>query len=266
MLFRVDTKLNPWLASVLSALPFVASIGLYLTISAARYAENPDDKIVPTPAKIVSGIQRSFGVNSSDEIQIVADTLASGKRFFMALGIVFMAIPLGVIMACFPFWECLLYRFLIFFDKIPAIALLPILFIAFGLGELSKIALIVIGVFPTVALDAYLRGKSIPEEQFQKAQSLGASGFETAWIVFLPQIFPRMLDTIRLNFKSMMGLLLVAEALAASAGLGYRIFVVRRYMAMDVIIPYVFWMTLLLFIADYAFQYWISRYRWLDKN
>jgi NitT/TauT family transport system permease protein len=266
MLFRVDTKLSPWLANGLSALPFIACIALYLVISAVRHAENPADKIVPTPSKIVAGIERSFAVNN-EQIQIVADTIASSIRFFIALAIIFLAIPLGVIMACFPFWEKMLYRFLIFFDKIPAVALLPILFIAFGIGALSIVALIVIGVFPTVALDAYLRAKSIPEEQFQKAQSLGASGFETAWIVFLPQIFPKMLDTIRLNFKSMMGLLLVAETVMADGiGLGYRIFLVKRYLAMDMIIPYVMWMTLLLFIADYAFQFWISRYRWLDKN
>jgi NitT/TauT family transport system permease protein len=265
MLFRVDAKLNPYVANALSALPFVVALIGYLVVAQLRHAENPDDKIVPTPTKIVDGVRRVI-TPVNGEVQLIADSVISGKRFFTATAIIFCAIPLGVIMACFPFWDCLLYKFLIFFDKIPAIALLPIIFILLGLEELSKIALIVIGVFPTVCLDAYLRAKGIPEEQFQKAQSLGASGFETAWIVVLPQIFPKMLDTIRLNFKSMMGLLLTSEAIAASAGLGYRIFVVRRYLAMDIIIPYVFWMTLLLFLADYAFQFWVSRYRWLDKN
>ena len=41
-----------------------------------------------------------------------------------------------------------------------------------------------------------------------------------------------------------------AEAIAAQEGLGYRIFLVRRYLAMDVILPYVVWITLLAFLID----------------
>jgi NitT/TauT family transport system permease protein len=122
--------------------------------------------------------------------------------------------------------------------------------------------LMLFGVFPTVCLDAYLRAKKVPQEELQTAQTLDASGFETVWLVVFPRIFPEMLDTIRLNFKSMAALLLMGEALAATEGLGYRIFVVRRYMAMDVIIPYVILITLFLYLADFGFQQWVKRFRW----
>lgn len=266
MIFSTRTKLDARWGLVLSALPFVVMIGIYLGTSYVRHAKNPDDKIVPTLGKLVDGAQRSVTPDKAGKVQLLMDTWASSRRFCIALGIVFLAVPLGVMMGCFPFWEQLLYRFVVFADKIPAIALLPILFIAFGLGELSKVVLMVLGVFPTVCLDAYLRAKSIPEEQFQKAHTLQASGFEICWLVVYPQIFPKMLDTIRLNFKSMMALLLAGEALAASVGLGYRIFVVRRYLAMDIIIPYVIFMTVLLYVADVAFQYWAKRYRWVDRE
>ena len=49
-------------------------------------------------------------------------------------------------MGVLPYVEALLLRFVLFFDKVPALALLPILFIVFGLEETSKIVLIVIGV------------------------------------------------------------------------------------------------------------------------
>ena len=52
--------------------------------------------------------------------------------------------------------------------------------------------------------------------------------------------------------------LIAAEAIAAQDGLGYRIFLVRRYLSMDVILPYVAWITLLAFIIDQALL-WISR-------
>ena len=61
-------------------------------------------------------------------------------------------------------------------------------------------------------------------------------------------------------------LLIAGESLAATVGLGSRIFVVRRYMAMDIIIPYVLWMTVLLFLTDWFLQWVIrKRYAWLDK-
>jgi NitT/TauT family transport system permease protein len=44
--------------------------------------------------------------------------------------------------------------------------------------------------------------------------------------------------------------MIAAEAIAATDGLGYRIFLLRRYLAMDVILPYVAWITLLAFLFD----------------
>jgi len=49
-------------------------------------------------------------------------------------------------------------------------------------------------------------------------------------------------------------LLIAAEAIASDSGLGYRIFLVRRYLAMDVIIPYVVWITLLAFTVDFGLR------------
>ena len=119
---------------------------------------------------------------------------------------------------------------------------------------------------PTITLDTHLRVKSVPEEQIVKAMSLDAGTIEIIYKVVLTRIFPEVLDTIRLNFKSVILFLIAGEALAATAGLGYRIFVVRRYVAMDIIIPYVLWIGLLAFLVDMALRYWIKyKYPWLNK-
>ena len=71
---------------------------------------------------------------------------------------------------------------------------------------------------------------------------------------------------MRLNFKAILLFLIAGEALASQAGLGYRIFLVRRYVAMDIIIPYVIWISLLAFLADLAIRVFIKkRYPWLNK-
>ena len=72
--------------------------------------------------------------------------------------------------------------------------------------------------------------------------------------VVLPQMWPRLIDALRLSLGSAWLFLIAAEAIASTEGLGYRIFLVRRYLAMDVILPYVAWITLLAFGMDWLLR------------
>lgn len=139
-------------------------------------------------------------------------------------------------------------------SMIPPLAILPVLFIVFGLGELSKVVLIVIGVAPCIARDIEQRAREIPNELLIKAQTLGASTWTLILRVVLPQLLPRLLVSLRLMLGSAWLFLIAAEAIAATDGLGYRIFLVRRYLAMDVILPYVAWITLLAWLMDWALR------------
>ena len=102
--------------------------------------------------------------------------------------------------------------------------------------------------------DLALRVLELPREQLIKAQTLGASTWQIALRVVLPQILPRLIDSLRLQLGPAWLFLIAAEAIASDSGLGYRIFLVRRYLAMDVIIPYVAWITLLAFLMDFALR------------
>ena len=62
---------------------------------------------------------------------------------------------------------------------------------------------------------------------------------------------PKLIDAVRLSLGAGWLFLIAAEAIASTDGLGYRIFLVRRYLAMDVILPYVAWITCLAFLVDY---------------
>jgi NitT/TauT family transport system permease protein len=263
-LFRIHARLSARLALLLSLALFAACGAAYVAVAYTRHRDNPQDKVVPTVGQLAQGFYRAaFETDREGEYRLLVDTWASSKRFAISVALLFVAVLLGLHMGLLPYFEHLFLRFLLFFDKVPALALLPILFIAFGLDETSKIALIVIGVFPTIALDTYLRAKSVPQEQIIKGLTLGASDLEIAYRIVLPQILPQVLNTIRLNLKSVVLFLIAGESLAATAGLGYRIFVVRRYLAMDIIIPYVIWLSVLAFAADLALRRWIGwRYRW----
>jgi len=265
-LYNIHAKPGRIISVMLSILMFALCIIAYIAVSHERHQENPKDKVTPTLNQMIDGFKRAaFEKDRQGEYRLLVDTIASVRRFFISLILLFFAVILGLQMGVFPYMELVFLRFITFFDKIPALAILPILFIIFGIGEVSKIALILIGVFPTITLDTYLRAKAVPREQVTKGLTLGASPFEIAHRVILPQIFPEVLNTIRLNFKAMILFLIAGEALAATVGLGYRIFLVRRYIAMDIIIPYVIWMSLLAFLADFLVRFWIKKhYKWVE--
>ncbi len=148
--------------------------------------------------------------------------------------------------------------FLTVISLVPPLALLPILFIVFGLGELSKVVLIMVGITPLIARDIQGYAQEIPREQIIKAQTLGGNTIQIILRVILPQLLPRLISSVRLAMGTAWLFLIAAEAVASTDGLGYRIFLVRRYLAMDVILPYVAWITLLAFFFDVALV-WLSR-------
>jgi NitT/TauT family transport system permease protein len=272
MLFRIDAAPNRITSWTLSWFLFIAGISLYLYTSRNRHIENPEDKVVPSLNQLSQGISDAFlkpdseeeAPEGSERANIVqkfftsmlwTDTVASAKRFSWAMLLLIPAVVLGLHMGMFPVFGQFFLRFILFFDKIIALSVLPILFIAFGIDELSKIMLIVIGVTPTIILDTFNLTKSVPQEQIVKGFTLGAHDFGVTYRIVLRQIMPRVLNSIRLNLKAIMLFLFAGEMIASQDGLAFRIALLRRHMGMNVIIPYVLWVALLLFLVDFTMRF-----------
>ena len=188
----------------------------------------------------------------SGGILLWADTAASLQRLTIGLGCATaIGLVFGIATGLLPYAGRTFSPFIAALSMVPPMALLPILFIVFGLGELSKIVLIIIGVAPFMMRDVAMRVGELPPEQIIKAQTLGGSTWQIILRIVAPQILPRLIDAVRLSLGPAWLFLIAAEAIAATEGLGYRIFLVRRYLAMDVILPYVVWITVLAFLSDY---------------
>jgi NitT/TauT family transport system permease protein len=242
---------------VLGALPFVLLLLAYLLASDARLAANPNDKLLPAFGSIAEAIgQMAFEPDKrSGNYLLWEDTVASLRR--LGLGVLLSAslgLVVGVTNGAIPLLRAGVSPFVTALSLIPPMAILPILFIVFGLGELSKVALITIGIAPILIRDMQQRVLELPEEQLIKAQTLGGNSWQIILRVILPQVLPRLLDAVRLSLGAAWLFLIAAEAIAATEGLGYRIFLVRRYLSMDIILPYVVWITLLAFLTDYLLR------------
>ena len=242
---------------MLGALPFILIVCTYLFYSHARLLENPGDKLLPSPTTIAATVhQYAFEEDDrSGDYLWWTDTLASLVRLLTALAAsAVIGLTLGLVLGVIPYVRATLAPLVAAVSLIPPLAVLPILFIVAGLGELAKVVLIIIGVAPGIVRDLALRVAELPREQLIKAQTLGASSWQLALRVVLPQLWPRLIDALRLTLGAAWLFLIAAEAIASTEGLGYRIFLVRRYLAMDVILPYVAWITVLAFTMDWLLR------------
>lgn len=241
----------------LGILPFVLLLIIYVAASDARLAENSADKLLPSFSSFADAIIR-MGFEPSKrtgEYLLLNDTLASLQRLLLGVGFsALIGLILGVANGMVPYVRAPLSPVVTTVSLVPPMAILPILFITFGLGELSKVILIIIGICPIIVRDIQLRTDALPPEQLIKAQTLGGNSWQIILRIVLPQILPRLIDAVRLTLGSAWLFLIAAEAIVATEGLGYRIFLVRRYMAMDVIFPYVVWITLLAFSMDWSLK------------
>lgn len=258
------------LALLLALVPFVLVLLAYALGSEARRAVNPQDKLLPAPVQIVETAQRlvSEPDRRSGVVLFWKDTGSSLRR--LALGVSIAAtigLIAGLAIGLLPLVRAGLSGFVAVVSMVPPLAILPILFIVFGLGEVSKVALIAIGITPFLIRDLSSRTIELPTEQIIKAQTLGASSLAIALRVALPQIMPRLIQAVRLSLGPAWLFLIAAEAIASQDGLGYRIFLVRRYLAMDVILTYVVWITFIAFALDWLLAQ-ISRrlYPWAEAS
>jgi NitT/TauT family transport system permease protein len=197
-----------------------------------------------------------------------SDTGESLRRLGLGVALAtLIGLTLGIGIGLIPLLRRAFSQFVATICLIPPLAILPILFIVFGLGEVAKVALIVLGTAPVITRDIAQRVSEIPAEQIVKAQTLGANTWQIVMRVALPQALPRLVVAVRLSLGAAWLFLISSEAIAATDGLGYRIFLVRRYLAMDIIIPYVAWITLLAFVIDQALRILSERaFRWSHLN
>lgn len=172
-----------------------------------------------------------------------------------------LAFVIGIAMGCFSWVEALFLPPISFLAKIPPTAMVVVYMIMFGLGLELFVALIAIGVFPTLAQAIYQAAKKdVSEHAVYKAYTLGASQFEVIWEVVIPQILPRIIEAIRLQVGPAMIFLIAAELLYADVGFGYRLRIQPRMFNYNVIFIYLILLGLFGMVVDWMLS---TARRWL---
>jgi len=119
--------------------------------------------------------------------------------------------------------------------NIPALALIPLVILWFGIDESAKLFLVAVGVFFPIYLNTFHGIRSVDPGLIEMARSYGLSGWALYRHVILPGALPSILVGLRFSLGLMWVLLIVAETISAQAGIGYLTMNAREFLQTDVV-------------------------------
>ncbi len=171
-----------------------------------------------------------------------------------------LGIPIGLLMGTVPFARKMLEPWTEFLRFIPSVAMITIAVIWFGIGENSKIFLIIYATVFIVTLNTASGVATVSKNKIRAAQALGAARFQIFYLVALPATVPFILTGMRLAMANAFTTIVAAEMIAASDGLGVMLWNGRLYMLVDEIFVSLLSLGILGFTFDRMFRWGILRF------
>lgn len=209
-----------------------------------------DELFLPSPGSVV----QQFG-NQISNGQLLDDLRVSiyriGVGYLLATA---MAIPLGILMGSYRLWEAAVEPLVDFIRYMPVVAFVPLSILWVGTDDSQKFLIIWLGTFFQQVLLVMDAAKRVPKELVDLGRTLGMNDRRILQRITLPAAAPGMWDALRISLGWAWTWLVLAELVAATSGLGYRIVVSQRYFNTDVIIAYVLVLGVLGLVSDQAMR------------
>jgi taurine transport system permease protein len=146
-----------------------------------------------------------------------------GRILASMLITIVIAVPLGLWLGQNHRWDKFAYPLIFTTYPIPKVALLPIIILFLGIGDISKIFLLTLILFYQVLVIVRDASHNIPAEHILSLRSLGANRFQLLKYVYVPACLPATLTALRLSVGVSIAVLYLAESFATNSGLGYYI-------------------------------------------
>jgi sulfonate transport system permease protein len=216
--------------------------------------------ILPRPAQVLEAFIRLLGNGELlNNISISARRAMGG--FLIGGGLGFL---LGVLNGISSLAEKIADSSVQMIRNIPHLSLIPLVIVWFGIGEEAKLFLVSLGVFFPVYLNTFHGIRSVDPGLIEMGKVYGLSRWSLYKDIILPGALPSILVGIRYALGIMWLTLIVAETVAADAGIGYMAMNAREFMQMDVIVLSILLYALLGKLSD-TIAKWLER-RWLRWN
>jgi NitT/TauT family transport system permease protein len=196
-----------------AAFPFICLIGFWFALRATGLI-NPT--LLPSPAAVLEVFWRSV-----TEGDLLVNIAMSVQRVVLGLLLgMLVAVPVGFLIGWYKPVRRFVDPLINFFRALPPIALIPLVIVYLGIGEIAKIAILFYASFFAAVIVMYEGMTQISPVYIRVARTLGATDLEIFLKVMLPMTVPHMLTALRVALGVAWATLVASELVAAQQGLG----------------------------------------------
>jgi len=221
--------LRQWLAPLL---PWALPLVLLVAWQAASSLGWLSARVLPAPLHVAAAAwQLAASGELWGHVGISTQRAFAGLTLGGGLGLVF-----GLLCASVRFWEQLLDSSIQMVRNIPALAMIPLVILWFGIEETAKLFLIAQAVFFPVYLNTFAGIRSVDGALLEMGRSYGLSRWQQWWHIVLPGALPSILTGLRFALGLMWVILIVAETISAQSGIGYLTMNAREFLQTDVVL------------------------------
>jgi NitT/TauT family transport system permease protein len=258
--FPVRSEVAPRLTRLFGALSAGILLAAYAFLSHRAWVSSA---LLPTLSSVAESASAALG-----SAEFWLDVKVSFLRVtagFLAAAV--LAVPLGILAGSFRLCSALLEPVSEFLRYIPVPALIPLIMILLGIEESAKISLVFLGTFFQLLLMTADEVRQVPLPLVQVSQSMGATRFEVVWRVLTPAALPGISHALRMCNGWAWSYVVVAELLAATEGLGFRILRFYRFIQTPNIYVYLLTFGLIGLLLDRLFRFAHRRlFRWAQAG
>jgi taurine transport system permease protein len=218
---------------LLSSLSIVILLGAWMLVTEMGWA---NELFLPKPQAVWAAFVKTLtrGYQGSTLLQHVG---ASLYRVLASFALACLAgIPLGVLMGVSRDARALLNPLIEFYRPLPPLGLYTLLVMWLGIGEASKLSLLFLAGLPGIVISTIQAVSSIDPVYVRAARTLGATRRALIFEIYLPAAGPQILSGMRISLGFIYTVLVAAEIVAASAGIGWMIWDAAKFLLSDIVI------------------------------
>ena len=242
-------RLLPWLV------PLALIVG-WQTASSLGWLST---RVLPAPLDV---LQAAWALSISGELWTHVKVSAGRALAGLAIG-GGLGLALGLLTGSVRWAETLLDSTIQMIRNIPALALIPLVILWFGIDESAKLFLISVSVFFPLYLNTFHGIRNVDPGLIEMGRTYGLTRWQLYRQVILPGALPSILVGLRFSLGLMWVILIVAETISAQSGIGYLTMNAREFLQTDVVLVGILLYALLGKLADVlarALEQWWLRW------
>lgn len=240
-------------------LPWLVPLALLTLWQVASFTGWLSSRVLPAPLDVLrAALELAQSGELWEHVKVSAARALTGLAIGGGLGL-----ALGLLTGSVRQAETLLDTSVQMLRNIPALALIPLVILWFGIDEAAKLFLIAVSVFFPIYLNTFHGIRSVDPGLIEMGRTYGLSRWQLYRQIVLPGALSSILVGLRFSLGLMWVILIVAETISAQAGIGYLTMNAREFLQTDIVLVGILLYALLGKLADWfakALERWWLRW------